>query len=358
MKRNGIISFWKFLYAVMVVLFHGRILTNGNDFVLVYGGYIGVEFFFVVSGVFLASSIIKTWDKDNNNLGKDTLKFIWKKFSTFFPYILVAYVLIFGLYVVLYNFPIHRLASSIWELFLLQETGLTFLPVNVPIWYLSSMLICMFFIYPLMRKFKMNYVYFIAPVLVLLCLGIMNHTVEGLSHLETWIGFTYHHNFRAMAELNLGIIIYFISEKIKQINFTKFGKLCLTLIEFGCLLLPFFVTTFIKNSYRYDYIILLIISIGICIAVCNITLEKDILDKKTVYYFERLSLPLYIIHLFPLKVLYKLDYLYDLQISYATSVSILLGSALILAMILLKVIEGLRKKNFYLYKLKRLFIEE
>lgn len=358
MKRNGIISFWKFLYAVMVVLFHGRILTNGNDFILVNGGYIGVEFFFVVSGVFLASSIIKTWDKDNSTLGKDTLKFIWKKFSTFFPYILVAYILIFGLYIFAYNFPIHRLASSIWELFLIQETGLTFLPVNLPIWYLSSMLICMFFIYPLMRKFKMNYVYFIAPVLVAFCLGIMNHTAEGIGHIDTWVGFTYHANFRALAELNLGIIIYFISEKIKQINFTKFGLMCLTLIEVACLSLPFFITTFIKNSYRYDYLMLLIISIGVCIAVCNITLEKDILNNELVYYFEKVSLPLYIIHAFPLKVLYRLDYLYNLPFSYATNVSICLGSSLILAVILLKVIEELRSKNFYINKFKRLFIAE
>jgi len=358
MRRNGIISFWKFLYAIMVVLFHGKILANDGNLIVSLGGYIGVEFFFIVSGVFLASSIVKLWDKDNFNLGKDTFKFIWKKFYSFFPYVLIAHMLIWLLYFFTYNFPIHKLTSSIWELFLIQKTGLSYLPTNTPVWYLSSMLLCMFIIYPLMRKYKMNYVYFVAPLAVLLGFGIMNHTIEGLNHIDTWIGFTYHANFRAFAELNLGILIYFISNRIKNINFTRFGRFCLTLIEFGCLSIPFVVTTLISKSYRYDYLMLLFIAIGVLIAMCNITLEKDILDNKIIYYFEKLSLPIYIFHVFVLKFIFKVVRVFELKLSYSTKISVYLLCSIILAMIMLKVIEYLRSKNFYLNKVKKLFISE
>ncbi len=321
-------------------------------------GYVGVEFFFVVSGVFLAGSIVKIWDKDNSNLGKDTLNFIWKKFCFFFPYLLVDYVLILGLFIISYDFPIHKLANSVWELFLLQKIGIKYFAVNVSTWYLSSMLISMFFIYPLMRKFKMNYVYFIAPVVVVFGIGTMGHFSDSLHCKGTWIFFTDFANVRAFVELNLGILLYFISNKLKNINFTKLGLFCLTMIEIICLSLPFFTSTLIKNSYRYDYLMLVIIAIGVCIAASNITLEKNILNKNIVYYFEKLSLPLYILHACVLKIIYRIDYLYNIPLSYASLLAISLGISLVFAIIALKVIEGLRSKNFYLDKIKRLFIVE
>lgn len=358
MKRNGIISFWKFLFSVMIVLFHGKRFSNGNDFLLFEGGYIGVEFFFVVSGVFLAASIVKTWDKDNSNLGKDTLIFIWKKFTSFFPYMIIAYVLFSLFYILTNDMPIYKIVSSIWEIILLQKVGLNYYPVNSPTWYLSSMLLSMFIIYPLMRKFKMNYIYFIAPMLILLCLGLMSNELQGFNHVATWVSFTSHGNIRAFTELNIGILIYFISNKLKQINFTKLSKFILTIVEISCLALPFFITTFIDKSYRYDYVMLLMISIGICIAISNITIEKDILNNKLVYYFEKLSLPLYLFHFFVLKVLQKCFIIFSLSFSYSTKLALYLGATLIISMIILKIVESLRDKNFYINKLKRLFIAE
>ncbi len=358
MKRNGIISFWKFLYSILIIIFHARLFASTGDKALALGGYIGVEFFFIVSGVFLASSIIKTWDKDNTNLGKETLMFIWKKFCFFFPYLLIAYITILGLFIFAYDFPIYKLANNIWELFLLQKTGINYFAGNVSTWYLSSMLLSMFIIYPLMRKFKMNYVYFIAPIVVVFGIGTLSHVSESLNSGGTWIGFTDFANVRAFVELNLGILLYFISNKLKNINFTKLGLFCLTVIEIVCLSLPFFTSTLIKNSYRYDYLMLVIIAIGVCIATSNITLEKNILNKNIVYYFEKLSLPLYILHAGVLKIIYRIDYLYNIPLSYASLLAMSLGISLVFAIIALKVIEGLRSKNFYLDKIKRLFIVE
>ncbi|MBE6151616.1 MAG: acyltransferase [Firmicutes bacterium] len=358
MKRNGIISFWKFLFAVMIVLFHGKRFSNGNDFVLFNGGYIGVEFFFIVSGVFLAASILKNWDKDTSNLGCETLTFIFKKFCSFFPYMIIAYFLLLGTYILTDAIPVYKMSSSIWELFLLQKVGLNYYPVNAPSWYLSSMLMCMFLIYPLMRKFKMNYIYFIAPISIVFCLGLMGNNIKGFNHVADWIGFTNFGNIRAFAELNIGVLIYFISNKLKQINFTKLGKFVLTIIEITCLFLPFFITNFIKSSYRYDYVMLLMISIGICIAVSNITLEKDILNNNTVYYFEKLSLPLYLFHFVILKIIQAILSLFSLSFSYPTKLSLYLGVSLVFSMIILKIVESLRSKNFYIDKVKRLFISE
>lgn len=356
MKRNGIISFWKFIFAIMIVIFHGKILANDGDFILFKGGYIGVEFFFIVSGVLLAGSIIKVWDKDNANLGKDTWKFIWNKVVGFIPYVVIAYVLFLPIVYKFNGYSISKIASSIWEVLLLGEAGIKSVAINVPIWYLSSMLLSMAIIYPLMRKFKMNYVYFIVPLVVILGIGFLTQQSNTVDRMRYWLGFTYYTNIRAFVELNLGILIYFIAKKIKEIKFTFIGRLFLTIIELGCLSAPFLIAMFISNSYRYDYVLILVIAIGVCIAFSEKTLEYNLLSNNLVFFFEKLSLPLYILHSFCCKTLYFLTL--NANISYVTKISIHVLISLVFALVMLKVIGHLQKKRYYVDKFKHIFIQE
>ena len=57
-RRNGTISLWKFIFAVIIVLFHASAFyPNWNNY-FVKGGYIAVEFFYVISGYYLAKNIL------------------------------------------------------------------------------------------------------------------------------------------------------------------------------------------------------------------------------------------------------------------------------------------------------------
>lgn len=53
-KRDGNIEILRFLFSLGVVLFHGGLGVRG--------GYLGVEFFFMLTGAFLAKSL----DQDSN----------------------------------------------------------------------------------------------------------------------------------------------------------------------------------------------------------------------------------------------------------------------------------------------------
>jgi len=354
-KRNGIISFWKFLFCIMIVIFHGNILAGDGEIAILLGGYIGVEFFFIVSGFFLAAYISeKNKNNDDTNIALETLKFIFKKFTSFFPYILISFILTIPLYIKIYDYSVHQLISSIWGLFLLQESGFRFLSFNTPLWYLSSMLLSMFIIYPLMRKYKNKYSFILAPLIVYLGLGYLNHLFVGLNQTDKWAIFTLHNNIRAFSELNLGILLFFLSQKIKDIKFTKFGKTILTLIEFSCLSIPFIITTFINNSARYDFIMLGLIAIGILIAASNITLEKNLLNNKIVFFFEKLSLPIYIFHAFCLKIVFY--FTSNSTSSYAIKLSLYLLFTIFFSMFILKLVELLKRKNYFIDKIKDLFI--
>ena len=77
-KHNGIISLWKFIFAIVIVLFHSNSYFSPEKRLFMSGGYIGVEFFFIVSGFYLAKNIQNENKSSNNNIGLETIKYIWK----------------------------------------------------------------------------------------------------------------------------------------------------------------------------------------------------------------------------------------------------------------------------------------
>ena len=88
-KHNGIISIWKFLFSLMIVVLHCDVLAGSNDKVILSGGSIAVEFFFITSGYLMAVSAFK--NKSQNNIVSDTWHFLWKKIKAIFPYVLITF---------------------------------------------------------------------------------------------------------------------------------------------------------------------------------------------------------------------------------------------------------------------------
>ena len=84
-NHNGIISFWKFMFSLMMLALHLGILHpearyNFNS------GSIGVEFFFIVSGYLFCKKYIKKSVLNNEKIGKITIYFFITKIKRFLPY--------------------------------------------------------------------------------------------------------------------------------------------------------------------------------------------------------------------------------------------------------------------------------
>ena len=356
-KHNGIISFWKFLFCLMIVIYHANVFSSDKNNVLFSKGSIGVEFFFLVSGYLLTKSALKKTDDDKSNLGTDTLKYIWKKYKTFLPYTITAGL--FALTIIrVYklNNNISYNISAIWDMLLLRMTGINGLSVNGPVWYLSSMLLCMLILYPIIKKFKTDFLKLVAPVILLVGFGLFSHKFSNLRTPDYWAGFTYKGNIRAFLELLLGGELYLISEKIKTINFTKFGKKLITLIEIECFILPFTVSQFISGATSYDFIMLVVISIGIVLAFSEKTLEYNLFCNKFFYWLEKLSLTLYIFH-FSVRLFFRHFYFFK-DMPYLKRLAYYLPTTLIVSIIIMYVMDFLKKKHFFLDKVKYLIINK
>ncbi len=163
--RNGSIDFWKFIFSVLILLYHSRSFAQAKESLFI-GGAIGVEFFFIVSGVFLASSE-ESSKETQTSLGQDTFQFMKKKILSFMPDIYIAWGIAFVVEH-LNKFSFHDIIrdgiTSIWELLFLTEAGFTGYISNRVTWYISAMLLAMLFIFPLMRKYGETFYYIIAPL--------------------------------------------------------------------------------------------------------------------------------------------------------------------------------------------------
>lgn len=97
-QRNGTVDFLKFIFAVLIVMFHSKNLATGVEESYFIGGSIGVDFFFLVSGFFLASSALKKPYLNEKSLGEDTFEFMKHKIAGLMPNYYVAWTIAFAVF--------------------------------------------------------------------------------------------------------------------------------------------------------------------------------------------------------------------------------------------------------------------
>ena len=100
----------------------------------VKGGYIAVEFFFIVSGFYMAK---KAFKKQTKNIGKETIEYIWNFLKKLIPYILISFIIIFTIKIIYESHKTYEWINSIWNVLLLRQAGFSSLlfgvdPFNQP----------------------------------------------------------------------------------------------------------------------------------------------------------------------------------------------------------------------------------
>lgn len=168
-KHNGIIGFWKFMFCILILLFHCAEKMGKNGFF--ESGRIGVEFFFIVSGYLMTKKALNN-EEGLENIGEETTSYIWRKFKAFFPYVIFPFIISFfvkGIY------KADQIANSIWNLLLIDMSGVRSTTVIGQTWYISVMLISMLILYPLIRRYKKTFTNIIAPLIVIFIGGWLSH---------------------------------------------------------------------------------------------------------------------------------------------------------------------------------------
>ena len=300
-ERNAFISFLKFAFSLIVVVFHCHLLFRGaNIFLFSKRGYLAVEFFFIVSGFYFMNGIEKN-EKSKKNIYLLNFDNTIKKFKRFVPITLIAGILTCIIAFIFKDIKLSNIFLSIYNSLLVGIVGIGY-NLNGPIWYLSAIIVIMFLLYPIIRKNKERYIYYIAPLIVLFGLGYMYKQYPSLdlsSYL--WNNLFYSGLLRCLVDINLGILVYefikYFNKKMKKIKEKKCKKrirIILQIIEIVLYLFIFGFMIFAGYKNKNDYFLLLCILCATTITLSEQTYIKKIFSHKFVYYLEKLSLYIYI----------------------------------------------------------------
>lgn len=355
-KHNGIISLWKFCFCIMIIFFHGRIFAQNGETAIFPRGSIGVEFFFIVSGFLLAKSALNKKAVSSNDtykdIGKETFNFIIKKYITFLPYVLFAGICTLIIQNLFDNINIFENIASIWDVFMFRMTGIKCNVVAGPAWYISVMLLSMIVLYPMIRKYNYNFIYLISSLIVLFGFGWLSHTYSNLRDPELWTGFVYKGLIRGFVELNLGCILYVFCQSFKKINFTRLGRILITIVEIGGFIFPFLVSQFVSST-KLDFLLVAVLSISILLAFSEKTLEFNLCNNKFIFWLEKFSLPLYLCNTVARDFI---DYSgFFTSMSYYAQLAIYLIITLFLSIFCMYFILFLQKRNLSKYFKKIIF---
>lgn len=294
-NRNAL-DFLKFIFVVLIVLFHSRMMTSYQENRIVINGGAGVEFFFIVSGCLMCASATRSAEE---NIGLDAYCFMKKKVARLMPNFIIAFGLAFVVFH--YNAGINDwsklgidIIKSLPDLLMIKNSGIRLPSYNGPTWYISSMLLNMLVLYPLIRKFKDSF-YIIALATMLFILGGFWQTYGTLSNLEDWNGWILKGTIRGTAGLCAGCLCYKAGMALGKNKWTAFGKTILMTIEWACYIATIILCCKYPSS-RMDYLIFFLFMIGVTITWSNTSFDEILFRPRIFSWLGSFSFSLYLSH--------------------------------------------------------------
>ena len=276
-KKVYSIQLLRFVFCIIIINYHFfSLFLRYNEVLPNYfcRGYLADEFFFMISGFFMAQTAMA----DGENLPGWTVSYILRRIRKIaIPYYLAWMLCFVGCRIAdriagerLELVP--NLINSIYELLFLEMFG--FIKgeySNSVAWFFSGMIISIAIIGPLLKKHREKYCLCFAPLSALLMLGMLSihfdylyYPHKVLPELPILKGMV-----RAFAEVNLGVFIYGIFIRSGNCKFSarnlivlKIGTVALWLCIIAYMAYPF-KSNSDEVSIQYDYIFTLLILIAL-----------------------------------------------------------------------------------------------
>ena len=348
-QRNNIIELGRFVYSLLVVGYHIQLSYDEEDKSVdpFECGALAVEYYFFLSGYFLARSLEKL-NLDNK------MSFI-KKYYTFMKnkikaLLTVHFIAIIAILIIIAccdkkNF-VNKLLPGITSIFLVQMAvvyhGNFEKALIVPEWYLSSMIICMLIMVPIFLAFRklMKGVFVVLILLGVLAIFAVIFILITKMKLKPNMIF----DMRAWGEMNLSMFSYYISLYIEKQTYSNGINILLKIVEIVAYCIPV-ILGIIPISANNEPICMTITGACAFVAIF-ITFSKKgniIKSEKANYifgYLGSISLPIYIFH--PV-IIDLIDYVWIPCPKYAKYL-IVFFSALALALLYRIIADFLNKK--------------
>ena len=344
-RKGQQIDFWKFIFAVYIVIYH----YLGHARSITTGGYISVEFFFIVSGYFMMHQFETYMSKDGEK-EKYPLYHIQKRFARLYPIYIFAYLISLAVFAITREASfvdvIAKVYQSFPEMFMLRIEGRT--SVNGVSWFVAAMLIAGLIIAGLLTLSKKFYSLCLAPLSVILIYSAFFYST-GKIHLITSNNLTPYINdaiFRAFAGMSLGVFMWEIVRLCKEL------KIKPAVISGGAILGNALIIVVVAFSFRnyhgfcdFWYIFLFFVSV----ILINLGTNNNQKSSNVERYIEKvtnLSYPIFLIH----EPVWKLFRAYEPIDSTALTVVIIVVIVILLSRISDVAIDGISRRLLFIIR--------
>jgi len=254
----------KFIFAVIIVFFHGCKNLPGMPPYFI-NGRLAVEFFFIVSGCLMAASAKRYTADEETSVWRQTGSFIGHKIARLSPDVFIAWFIAFYVMVIIPGKDglVHRFLSGVFEFFFLRLAGFTGqTQVNGAVWYISAMLLAMAVLFPLLVRKRDLFMNWLAPLAAIFLYGYIAVRFEGFPGSTDWGGFATKGMIRALAGLCLGAVCYSIAQKLASWKLRLFGKLCVSIAAFLSFAYVIYILFGRKHS-MFDFVLVVMLALGI-----------------------------------------------------------------------------------------------
>lgn len=292
-SKNNSITLWRIIFAYLIMIYHfDNKYAISQHFDLTPGWYIGVEFFFIVSGYLLYEKFDALSEKCHSGLA-----YLGYRYKKFYPYYLASFLLCF-----ISSFLIRERASVLemvrflsndyFEVFALQGIGLDdgWSYINNTSWFISIMFICDFLIYHCLIKWKDTFINFAAPLIVIICFSFLYRNMRGIGAAVQTTGF--YENWalmRGMADMCLGIFAARLNHAfgcVKNKNALKAVGTLGFLFVIGCSLK--------YGNSTTDFLYTMILSVSVSTGF--LPSESRLYGKKWIHGWSSLTMCMYLVH--------------------------------------------------------------
>ncbi len=343
-SRNNLVEFERFLFSMLVIGYHvqASFLTEKTDFF--EWGALAVEFFFILTGFFFASSVEKSCLDEGNFLKKSGL-FIGKKVVGVLPehiIAIVAVLIVIGICDA--SSFVDKLLNGLPSVFFVQMFVIWDSSFSnaliVPEWYISSMLVCLLFMTPiafaLRRKIKGVLVSIVLVVILVVILVIGGFSFNWAFPMN----FIY--NLRAWGEMFVGMFAFYLAKKISSKETDCKYSAVLKVLEIVLYTVPVLLGIIPLDSYL-SFVGMIVAVVCVFFAIC-ITFSGNGIQisnknvNKVFGFLGSISLATYLFH--PI-IIELIDYVY-IDVAEWVKYLIVFSSTIVLS-ILYKLIANLIK---------------
>lgn len=233
MKRNAEIEFYRFLMIMGVAILH---FSEDYSTKVFYGGYLGVDFFFMLSGYFLMVHFLKHEQMGVNPV-RSSLTYVMNRIKKLYPPYFVTILLMTAVRWIHAGGGMGNLWLLIyqnrWQYLMLHSVGAPTACIIRSVWFLSPLIVLSYFIYFCLCINKEKAVG-LAPIISLIGFVFIAQKYGFLGIHFEYIGIFGGGFVRGLPEMLLGVFLAYLVEEYYKDKKVIRNDICGILLRMVC----------------------------------------------------------------------------------------------------------------------------